>query len=297
MIRAELSGHYRDDGRYPVVVVNVTNRCNLACEHCFIFRDGNPNDAPASVHDEPSSSDILETLADLRDRHRIRSILWMGGEPLLRRDLIAKGVHLFPNNTIVTNGTIPLVDFGSNALYVVSLDGPEDLNDAIRGQGVYRRVMRNLARIPADLMSQVQVQCAVTKRNQHRLEELVEAVRTTRVGWMTFSFYVPRANDSGPDAWATNEDRAVAVREVMRLKARYPGFVRNSARMLELMLPPQCRDVTDACPAREHILPLYFEDDHFTTPFCCYGNDVDCDRCGAWAVFHLAAQFGTRIAN
>ena len=26
------------------------------------------------------------------------------------------------------------------------------------------------------------------------------------------------------------------------------------------------------------------------TPFCCYGNDVDCERCGAWIVFHLAAR-------
>ena len=297
MLRVEYSDHYHDDGRYPVVVVNVTNRCNLSCEHCFIFRDGNPNDAPDSLHDEPSSDQILETLANLRDRHGVRSNLWMGGEPLLRRDLIAKGVHLIPTNTIVTNGTIPLVDFGPTALYVVSLDGPEDLNDAIRGAGVYRRVLRNLARIPTTLASQVQVQCAVTKRNQHRLAELVDAVRTTPVGWMTFSFYVPRANDTGPDAWATNDERVAAVRAVMRLKAQHPGFVRNSTQMLELMLPPHCRAITDNCPARAHILPLYLDDDHFTTPFCCYGNDVDCDRCGAWAVFHLAARFGSSGAR
>ncbi len=35
---------------------------------------------------------------------------------------------------------------------------------------------------------------------------------------------------------------------------------------------------------------------NLTTPFCCYGNDVDCGRCGAWVVFQLAAQFGTRAA-
>ena len=296
MVRAELSGHYRDDGRYPAVVVNITNRCNLACAHCFIFRAGNPNEAPLSVHDELSNAAIIETLTGLRDRHSIKSVLWMGGEPLLRRDLIVEGVRLFPRNTIVTNGTIPLVDFGPSALYVVSLDGPEDLNDAIRGDGVYRRVMRNLSRIPGGLASRVQVQCAVTRRNQHRLEELVDAVRTTRAEWMTFSFYVPRANDTGPDAWETNEERAVAVREVMRLKERHPGFVRNSARMLELMLPPQCKQVTDACPARDAVLPLYLDGDHFTTPFCCYGNDVDCDRCGAWVVFHLAARMGELAA-
>jgi hypothetical protein len=38
------------------------------------------------------------------------------------------------------------------------------------------------------------------------------------------------------------------------------------------------------------MLPLYIEGDEFTTPFCCYGNDVDCDRCGAWGVFATAAR-------
>ena len=290
MIHATLTGHYRDDGRYPVVVVNITNRCNLACQHCFIFRDGNPNEAPVSVHDELSAAAILETLIALRDRPGIVSVLWMGGEPLLRRELVRQGIRLFPRNTIVTNGTVPLVDFGPTALYVVSLDGPEDLNDAIRGRGIYQKVMRNLSRIPAGFTTPVQVQCVVTKRNQHRLEELVVAVRETQAGWITFSFYVPRANDTSPDVWETNEERAHAVREVMRLKARYPSFVRNSARMLEFMLPPQCTEVTTACPAHDNVLPLYLDGDHFTTPFCCYGNDVDCTRCGAWVVFHLAAQ-------
>ena len=192
--------------------------------------------------------------------------------------------------SITTNGTVPLTDFGPEVLYVVSLDGPEDLNDAIRGQGVYRRVLRNLSRLPEDFSSPVQVQCVVTRRNQDRLEELVQALRQTRIGWMTFSFYVPTGADTNGDAWATNEERAAAVHEVLRLKECYPGFVRNTRRSLELMLPPHAQRVTEACPAQRLILPLYLEGDHFRTPFCCYGNDVDCARCGAWAVFHLAAR-------
>jgi hypothetical protein len=84
--------------------------------------------------------------------------------------------------------------------------------------------------------------------------------------------------------------RAVAVRDVLRLKAAYPGMIRNSTRSLELMLPPHAKRVTDACVPRRLLLPLYLEGDGFTTPFCCYGNDVDCDRCGAWVVFDLAAR-------
>jgi MoaA/NifB/PqqE/SkfB family radical SAM enzyme len=289
-IRADLSGAYRDDAPYPAAIVNVTNHCNLSCEHCFVFREGNPSEAPVSIRDEMSDEAMLETLTALRDRHGIVSMLWMGGEPLLKRGLLSRGIPLFLRNTITTNGTIPLIDFGPGVLYVVSLDGPEDLNDAIRGAGVYRRVMRNLSRIPDGFSSPVQVQCTVTRRNQDRLEELVEAVRHTRAGWMTFSFYVPRRDERGGDAWADVEERADAIHEVMRLRERFPGFVRNNRRSLELMLPPFAKQVTDACPAKKNILPLYLEGERFTTPFCCYGNDVDCDRCGAWAVFHLAAR-------
>ncbi len=292
MIRARLSGYYRDDVQYPAAMVNVTNRCNLACQHCFIYRDGNPNEAPISARDELSDATILETLTELRDRHGLQSMLWMGGEPLLRPDLLRAGIPLFRRNTITTNGTAPLLDLGPTVLYVVSIDGPEDLNDTIRGAGTFRKVMRNLSRLTPDFSSSVQAQCVVTRRNQHRLEELVQALRQTPVGWMTFSFYVPRAGQMGGDAWDTNEERVSAVREVMRLRTLYPGFVRNSRRSLELMLPPHCRRVTAACPARDHLLPLWLGGDHFTTPFCCYGNDVDCDRCGAWAVFHLAAKLG-----
>lgn len=316
MIRARLTGHYREDAPYPGAMVNITNHCNLACAHCFVFRDGNPNEAPRSIRSEMDDERMLETLAALRDRHGIVSMLWMGGEPLLKRKLVERGVRLFARNVVTTNGTIPLLDLGPDVLYVVSLDGPEDLNDAIRGVGVYRRVMQNLSRLPEDFSSPVQVQCVVTRRNQHRLEELLDALRGTRVGWMTFSFYVPTAGEAaetaetaeavgtgytgytgdsggtrdGGDAWRDIEERSAAVREVMRLKELAPDFVRNSRRSLELMLPPHARRVTDACPARDHILPLYLEDDHFTTPFCCYGNDVDCSRCGAWVVFHLAAR-------
>lgn len=276
--------------RFPAAIVNVTNRCNLSCAHCFVFRDGNPNEKPRSSRSEIGDAEMLEAIRGLRDRHGIRSMVWMGGEPLLRPRLLEKGIRLFPENTITTNGTVPLRDFGTRVLYVVSLDGPEDVNDAIRGAGVHRRVMRTLTRIPERFASPVQVQTVVTRRNEDRLEELVRAVRRTRAAWMTFSFYVPRAGDTGDDAWPTNEERAAAVLEVMRLKAKHPGFVRNSSRSLELLLPEHCRRVTDACPAKRFVLPLYLEGDRFVTPFCCYGNDVDCGRCGAWIVFHLAAR-------
>jgi MoaA/NifB/PqqE/SkfB family radical SAM enzyme len=268
-MEARLEGHYRADATYRSVAVNVTNRCNLACQHCFVFRAGNPNERPARARDEPGEDSVLDLLALLRDRHGIRHALWMGGEPMLRRRLVERGLALFRHNTITTNGRLPLVDFDKGVLYVVSLDGPEEANDAIRGQGSFRRVLRTLERLPEGFGSPVQAQCTVTRRNQALLSELVELLRGTRIGWITFSFHVPGAHDYGPDAWPDCEAREPAVREVLRLRHEYPGFVRNSRRSLELMLPEHARRVTDACPARARILPLYLDGGRFVTPACC----------------------------
>ncbi len=272
--------------QYPSAMVNVTNRCNLTCEHCFVYRDGNPNTPDGEMRPER----VLSELRRLRDRHGLRQMLWMGGEPMIRWRMLEQGIELFERNTITTNGTIPLKDLGPNVTYVISLDGPRDINDAVRGEGVFDRVMATIAAIPDDFAPTVMVQCVVHRENQERLGELVEALLPTKVQGMTFSFYVPSAGERSPRAWNSVEERERAVDVVADLKRRHPRFIWNSRRSLELMRPATAKMVTDHCPLMTTTMPLYIEGDRFTTPFCCYGNDVDCDRCGAWAVFAVAAK-------
>jgi len=195
-LRARLGGHYAADARYPAMTVNITNHCNLACRHCFVFRDGNPNEAPASIKDEMDDATMLDTLTRLRDRHGVETALWMGGEPTLRPSLLRAAVELFPRNIVITNGTAPLVDLGPGVLYVVSMDGPRDLNDAIRGAGTYDRVLRNLGRLPDGFRSQLQVQCVVTRVNEDRLEELVQGA--SMANRETSSMLKPLSNKSNP---------------------------------------------------------------------------------------------------
>jgi MoaA/NifB/PqqE/SkfB family radical SAM enzyme len=287
--RVVLANGYVADGHYPAAMVNITNRCNLECQHCFVFQDGNPNTA-LSPRRELSTEVMLEVLEALRDRHGITYMLWMGGEPLLRPELLRRGVELFERSHVTTNGTLPLIDLGPDVLYVVSLDGPEPVNDAIRGAGSFARVLRRLAGIPTDFSSAVQVQCTVTPSNQAHLAELVETLVDTRVEWMTFSFVVPYEGADPALAWPDLESRLAAVDEVRALKERFGGFVRNRSLALDLMAPDRAPAITAACPARAFLLPLWLDGDRFTTPFCCYGNGPDCARCGAWVVFDIAAR-------
>ena len=284
MNETESSAH-----QYPAAMVNITNRCTLRCKHCFIYRDGNPNDPS----DEMETPLMLKKLAELQKLHGIQHMLWMGGEPLLRPDVLRDGIKLFSNNTITTNGTLQPIDL-PNCIYVISLDGPPELNDAVRGNGTFIKVMNTLSNIPDKFSSTVMCQCVVTRLNEDALEELVKLLRPTRAEGMTFSFYVPTKNDTSDLTWGSLERRDRAVRTVMNLKNKYPDFIWNNKRTLELTLSENAKAVTDNCPSKSLVLPLYLEGDEFVTPFCCYGNDVDCDLCGAWVVFYLAARLEER---
>ncbi|MCP4665250.1 MAG: radical SAM protein [Deltaproteobacteria bacterium] len=280
------------EGIFPVSMVNITNRCNLRCKHCFIFRDGNPNQSKAEMDDDT----MVQQLQSLRKEHHIEIMLWMGGEPLLRPEVLRKGLEIFDRNTITTNGTMDLIDF-PGCTYVISLDGPPDINDLVRGKGSFDKVMKTLSRIPKNFGSTVMVQCVVTMKNEDRLEELAHILAPTRAEGLTFSFYVPPKNDRSDLTWGSLERRDRAVQEVMRLKRAFPGFIWNSGRSLELTLSQNALKVTRDCPLLTFAVPLYLEADRFVSPFCCYGNDVDCDLCGAWVVFSLAEKIERSPTN
>ncbi len=284
------------DRYFPTAMVNVTNRCTLRCRHCFVYREGNPNEPPKRLADEMDTRTMLDTLARLRDKHQIRTMVWMGGEPLLRKDVLREGVKLFEENTIVTNGTIDLIDLGG-IVYVVSLDGPERVNDSVRGKGSFKRVMRTLGRVPERFEPTIQVQCVVSRENENSLEELLEMIIDTCVDGLVYSFYIPRRNDTSTLAWRSLEEREPAVRRAMELRKRYPKFVWNSPESLELMLPANSKAVTDNCLPKQYLLPLYLDGKEFDVPFCCAGNDADCDLCGMWGVFHFAAKMQTKARS
>ncbi len=120
----------------PVVVWNVTRRCNLKCLHCYAQATAGP--AP----DELSHQAALDLLRDLKD-FGAPVVLFSGGEPLLRPDLLElvdRAVAHGMRAVISTNGTLisrdlawRLKDLGLS--YVgISLDGAAAVHDRFRGE-------------------------------------------------------------------------------------------------------------------------------------------------------------------
>ncbi len=129
----------------PIVVWNITRRCNLACVHCY-SQSANKNYAG-----ELSTEEGLALLDDLAE-FGSPVVLFSGGEPTLREDLLTlieyarkRGMRA----VISTNGT--LIDeklagrFAEAGLsYVgISLDGMRETNDRFRGQkGAYDKAIQ-----------------------------------------------------------------------------------------------------------------------------------------------------------
>lgn len=273
---------------FASALVNVTNVCNLSCTHCFVFRADNPN----KPKDKMNDATMLAQLEKLRDRHHIKSMLFMGGEPMIRKNLVMEAMPLFEHSSIVTNGTYGIPSVPGH-LVTVSLDGPKEMNDPIRGEGVFDKVREAVfARDPNDGTT-VMLQMTVTRQNAAGIEAFVEEVKDWPVTGIAFTFYVPSVDDESNLGWHDLKDRDPVIDQVIAIKRKYPERVKSNIAALELMKSNRSMEVTgehgEHCSLRNNMLPLYMGDGgNFERTFCCYGNNVDCTRCGAYAVFNGA---------
>ncbi len=137
----------------PVVVWNVTKRCNLKCLHCY---------AQATATGAPDELDQVEGLSLLRDLHEfgVPVVLFSGGEPLMRPDLfdlVEQTVAMGMRAVISTNGTLITREVarrlrGLGLSYVgISLDGTEAVHDRFRGQpGAFAAAMTGVRHCQAE---------------------------------------------------------------------------------------------------------------------------------------------------
>jgi len=126
------------------IYLHITRRCNLQCAYCY-FSAGYPMD------NELTTEAMLDVMKDIHKLHPKR-VVFTGGEPLLRKDIFLFSQTLRKldpgvQQCIITNGTI--IDEKNTEDVVahfdevrISLDGLENVNDPIRGQGTFKKAMK-----------------------------------------------------------------------------------------------------------------------------------------------------------
>jgi MoaA/NifB/PqqE/SkfB family radical SAM enzyme len=126
----------------PLLIISITNRCNLNCRGCYSKVLHN------DTREEFSAARFREILAEAVELG-ISTILLAGGEPLVRRDILDVASEfpqiIFP---IFTNAMLMDADYidffkqHPHMIPVVSLEGREVQTDERRGDGVYANFLK-----------------------------------------------------------------------------------------------------------------------------------------------------------
>lgn len=180
----------------PVVIWNLTRRCNLACQHCYTI--SSDRHFPGELTTEQAKA----VMGDLKVA-RVPVLILSGGEPLLREDideLTAEAMRLGFYTALSTNGT--LLDDDARAARVaaagydyvgISLDGLEATHDKFRRkQGAFRASLAAIRRC-LDAGAKVGIRFTLTESNAHDFPALLELMHREGIQ----KFYLSHLNYGG----------------------------------------------------------------------------------------------------
>jgi len=259
--------------------VDVTDKCNLRCKHCYFFADP-PKGKEMEV------KDILAKISELtKAKGKVWNCTWVGGEPLLRQEIIERMKGFFKFNKVVTNGTLPLPDW-DNVTFYVSLDGTRDIHDKIRGKGSFDKLKKNVVN-PNNFGKSIRLACCVNKLNAGCIEDMLEEwYSCPNVKEMIFDFMTPIKGMSD-DLWLSFEKRDQIIDKIIELRQKkYGRFIAGNDRTYKLMKSENCHlAIGENCAfmKKGFSLNAYGE---FKSK-CMLGPNADCKRCGCVVPFYL----------
>ncbi len=211
---------YHIAGRTSPVLAGykITHKCNLRCGHCPYWRRTGP---------EQDFDGVMGTLLQL-SKMGVKILILEGGEPLLwragdkqLRDVVRAARRLFSSVCITTNGTLAWQDVGADRVWV-SLDGPGDVHDELRGQPIFDKVIENLER---EGNGRAFVSTTINTRNAASIPDLIVMLKGLTAG-VTIQFHYPY-NGLPDELFIPARDRSPILDELIRLK--YAGYpVANS---------------------------------------------------------------------
>ena len=218
------------------LVVELTNRCNLRCQHCYDERHAATGDLSLS---------ILERVLNEGKACGIDHLSFTGGEPTIHRrfdEIVRRVCEAGYTFSFVSNGVrIPKIyplllehrRWFQGATF--SLDGArEKTHDAIRGEGSYRQVMRAASVFVArDLPFTFNM--VLTALNQGEAEEMVELATHLGSGGIRFGHLMQtpdtavRGLDLTPPERREIEERIWRMRESALVPVTMaPGYYSES---------------------------------------------------------------------
>lgn len=188
----------------PVVIWNLTRRCNLACKHCYSIS------ADRAYPGELTTAEIFAVMDDLR-AFRVPALILSGGEPLLHPDIFAISkrakdcgfyVSLSTNGALIDEANIGLIDAVGYDYVGISLDGIGETHDRFRRKpGAFAASLAAL-RLCVGHGLKVGLRFTLTQDNEDQLPDLLELMHVEGVQ----KFYLSHLNYGGRGNLSRGDD-------------------------------------------------------------------------------------------
>ncbi|MEK3916959.1 radical SAM protein [Paenibacillus sp. FSL H7-0331] len=170
-----------DRGIPKWVFLQLLESCNLRCKMCFEWGDNGAYKEKPELKklDLAVVKKIIEDCSPARPYYEL-----YGGEPLIYPwiDEVLESikyhhssVHFPTNGTLLERHAEMLVEHAPERVWV-SLDGPEEINDAQRGEGVFQKAMKGIRKLyevresKGSIYPKIGISTAVTPINHQHLE-------------------------------------------------------------------------------------------------------------------------------
>ncbi|MCB1227606.1 MAG: radical SAM protein [Verrucomicrobiales bacterium] len=174
--------------RRPIVVWNITRRCNLKCLHCY--QDSDSKFYPGELSWEQCQT-VVDDLADFG----VPAVLLSGGEPTIHPHFFdlaeyaaSKGLRL----TLSTNGTLIDADWARRIKEIgfsyvgISLDGMGDTHDHFRGrQGAFEKAVAAFRHCKA-VDQKVGLRLTLARHNIEDLDNILDFIEREEIDRVCF---------------------------------------------------------------------------------------------------------------
>lgn len=163
-------------GEEPIIAatIRVTKACNLKCPHCYV-------NAGKKLKDELSLKEIKSVIDQLANLN-VFSIFFTGGEPFLRKDIVeilkytdkkGIGIAISTNASILNKEILEKIKNLRFDLFQISLDGPKEIHESIRGKGSWQRTITNIKLARSILKQKVGLGIVIMKNNWNVLDQTI----------------------------------------------------------------------------------------------------------------------------
>ncbi|MCP4076440.1 MAG: radical SAM protein [Gammaproteobacteria bacterium] len=185
-----------DNHQLQIIAINLTRRCNLACEHCYLNADELNTPSP----NELTTENVKALLDQVAQDHDGAMVVLTGGEPLIRTDLeelCSHGKELGLMVVIGSNGAllterrvISLKTAGAMGIGI-SVDSLNPaLHDAFRGQtGSWVKTMTGIEHCRKHQFD-FQIHFSITDDNHHEIEDIINFAEMSGARVINFFFII-----------------------------------------------------------------------------------------------------------